>query len=228
MKPGDDVAASAKTRKENSKANIKPMHGEPHTHDTMPSCTPDTDSRGHLPRLAPEAYRGLAMVHWSMSLDGRFAGWLDDTSHAWMRELALHTAVRYDLLIPAYCAMPDHLHLLAVGTSSASDQKQGMAFLRRHLNDLLATRYRARLQRQSYDNVLREQDRERGAFQKVAFYVLENPVRKGLVASANQWPSSGCIVPGHPGWNVFHSDYWDCFWREYATRHDGGGRKPAR
>lgn len=171
---------------------------------------------GHLPRLQPEAYRGYAMVHWTMSLLNRTDGWLDETSHARFRELALHTAAGNHFLIPAYCVMPNHVHLLTVGVRAESDQKRGMAFLRRQFNDLLTTRYRARLQKQAYDNVLREKDRERGAFQSVAHYILENPVRAGLVKVAGDWSFSGCVAPGHPGWDVFHPKYWETFWKVYA------------
>jgi putative transposase len=183
------------------------------------------NQHAHLPRLVGAAYRGLAMVHWTMTLADRAAQEPDEAYHARFRELLLHTAIRYDVLYPAYCLMIDHLHVLAVGTVEAgSDQKLAMTFLRRHLNELLATRYRARLQKQAYDNVLREKERERGAFQVVAFYILENPVRKGLAASADQWGFSGCMVPGHPSWNVFHPEYWPCFWKAYEKAIEAGRR----
>ncbi len=35
-----------------------------------------TEPHGSLPRLGPEAYRGLACVHWSMTIDDRKTGWL--------------------------------------------------------------------------------------------------------------------------------------------------------
>jgi putative transposase len=35
------------------------------------------NQRNHLRRLDPEFYRGDAMVHWSLTMRDRKAGWLD-------------------------------------------------------------------------------------------------------------------------------------------------------
>jgi putative transposase len=176
---------------------------------------------GHLPRLSREHYRGYAMVHWSMTLEKRFDRWLDDVSHCRFREIVLHSIVRYRLLCPAYCLMPDHMHMMLLGVDQTSDQQLAVAFIRRFLNKLLSARYDARLQREPYDHVLREKDRERNAFSATAFYVLENPVREGLVKTASEWQYGGCIVPGHPDWDVFHPKYWETFWILYAKRRGG-------
>jgi len=156
------------------------------------------------------------MVHWTMNLRDRHREWLDDVSHAKLRELLLHMATMYGISVSVYCAMPDHTHLLWLGLRLNSDQLNACEFFRRHVNDMLATRYQARLQKQAYDHVLREKERERGPFEKIAFYILENPVRAGLVATAQNWPCSGCIVAGHPSWSVFHENYWETFWNWYA------------
>jgi hypothetical protein len=170
----------------------------------------------HLPRLSHEHYQQFAMVHWTMGFRGDAGNWLEEFSHSHVRELLLHTAVLYRLACPVYCLMPDHLHVLLVGLHVEADQRLAVAFFRRHLNSMLTTRYHARLQKQAYDNVLRERDRERGAFQKLAWYVLENPVEAGLTKDADSWPFSGCVVPGHPGWTVFHDEYWESFWKWYG------------
>ena len=66
----------------------------------------------HLPRLAPEAYRGFAVVQWTLTLERRATGWLDDRFHLHFRELLLHAAAREGLFCPVYVLMPDHMHLL--------------------------------------------------------------------------------------------------------------------
>ena len=169
-------------------------------------------SHRHLPRLTAAAYQRNAIIHWSMTLHNRETGWLAPLFHATFRELLLHTLVRHDLFCPAYCLMPDHLHLLWMGTSPASDQRQAAKFFRTQMDRLLAPR---KLQRQAHDHVLREQDRQRGAFQKIAFYILENPVRAGLVAAASAYPFSGVLIPGYPDLDVFSAEHWDLFWRLY-------------
>lgn len=158
------------------------------------------------------------MVHWTMGFRGNAVDWLEDYSHSYMRELLLHTAVNYHLACPVYCFMPEHLHLVLVGLRPEADQRLAVAFLRRHANEMFATRYHVRLQKQAYDNVLRERDRERGAFQSLAYYVLENPVEGGLVEESQTWLFSGCVIPGHPAWNVFHEKYWESFWGWYVEQ----------
>lgn len=171
----------------------------------------------HLPRLDHAHYRGLAIVHWVHTTADRKTGWLDDVLHAGFREVLLHAAVRYELLCSVYCLMPDHMHILWMGAAMTSDQQNACAFLRRHMNTLLRPRG-VTLQKQAYDHVLREQERERNAFERTAWYVMENPVRAGLVKDRTEWPYCGCVVPGFPDWEVRDEAYWPRFWREYERR----------
>ncbi|MBP9902180.1 MAG: hypothetical protein KBH45_12015, partial [Verrucomicrobia bacterium] len=113
----------------------------------------------HLPRLAPEFYRGFAVVQWTIPLEHRATGWLDETFHLHFRELLLHAAAREGLFCPVYVLMPDHLHLLWMGLRGDSDQRNAMIFLRKHLAAELARRsptgVEFELQKQSHDSVLR-------------------------------------------------------------------------
>jgi REP element-mobilizing transposase RayT len=172
---------------------------------------------GHLPRLAREFYQRDAIVHWTLTLQDRATGWLKDSFHSDFRELMLHAAVRESLLCPTYCLMLDHLHLVWMGTNRESDQLKGMAFLRTHLEPLLTPH---RFQHQPYDNVLRDKERERGAFAKVCSYILANPQRKELVKKPHDWRFRGAIVPGYPRLDPFEDDYWEKFWRIYGRRFE--------
>lgn len=103
-----------------------------------PAAHPPSPHRGHLPRLAPEFYRGFAVVHWVMTVDRRATGWLDALRHAQFREALLHTMVRYDMLCPTYCLMPDHAHFVWMGIAPLADQRSAATFCRRATNRLLA------------------------------------------------------------------------------------------
>ena len=132
--------------------------------------------------------------------------------HEW-RHLLLHACARYSLASPTYTLMPDHMHLLWLGLQeNGSDQRIAMEFLRKQLRPHLAP---AVWQPQSYDHVLREHERERGAFQAAAQYVLENPVRAGLASRWQTYPYVGCCIPGYPDLTPRTPDYWDRFWRRY-------------
>lgn len=179
--------------------------------------------RKHLPRLAPEFYRGVAVVHWVMTVDDRRTGWISHLVHAKFREALMHTLVRHELLCPAYCLMPDHVHLIWTGTSSATDQKLAAAFFRKLTNPLFAP---GRWQPQAYDHVLREGERKRGAFQSACQYVMENPVRKNLSEKWGAYSFSGALLPGFPDLDPRREDFWSVFWKVYNRRVAGDSPAP--
>jgi len=183
----------------------------------VPRSTPsEADARlhkGRLRRLDPLAYAGRACVHWTMSLEKRASGWLDDLMHARLREILLHVCARYSLACPVYCLMPDHSHFLIMGIGEHADQRLAIRMLRRQWTPLLP--HGMELQRQSYDHVLREDERVRGAFESVVHYILENPVRAGLAAEFSAWPYAGSLVPGFPSLNPRAAEFWTSFWLAY-------------
>jgi putative transposase len=83
----------------------------------------------YLPRLNREHYQGDAVIHWTLTVFDRKTGWLDDLFHLKFREMLLHAAARESLFCPAYCLMPDHIHLMWMGLRRDTDQKNGMSFL---------------------------------------------------------------------------------------------------
>jgi REP element-mobilizing transposase RayT len=181
----------------------------------------------HLPRLPRPYYQAFAVVHWTITLEHRAQGWLDASIHARFRELTLHTAAREGLFCPAYVLMPDHMHLVWMGLRLASDQINGMRFLRRYLQQELVRRNSAtappvRLEKQAHDTVLREEERKRGAFASACIYVLNNPVRAGLVARARDWSWLGAVVPGYPDVHPLDDDYWPLFWKLYEQQREPG------
>jgi hypothetical protein len=181
---------------------------------------PDND---YLKRLPPEYYRGQAYVHWSLTMEDRKTGWLVAIFYYKFRELLTHTMFRYGLCCPIYCLMPEHMHLLWVGILDGSDQRNAMKFFRGRLNPVLA-KLDAHLQFQPYEHVLREEERERTAFEDVAEYIARNPERRGLVKPDRfaDYQFTGCLVPGYPDLRPFQDGYWDLFWRLYSRLRTQG------
>jgi REP element-mobilizing transposase RayT len=128
-----------------------------------------------------------------------------------------HAAAREGLLCPAYCLMPDHLHLVWMGLRLNTDQLKGMTFLRSYLEPALSP---AKFQPQAHDAVLRKEQRKRNAFAKVCFYITANPLRAELVGQPEKWQYTGCIVPGYPMLNLFAEGYWPKFWKLYSRLRD--------
>jgi putative transposase len=170
--------------------------------------------RGRLSRLDAGYYRGRAFVHWSMTIEHRATGWLSELHHAKIRELLCHALSRHHIICPAYCLMPEHGHFLWMGTSDGSDQKLAAALFREGWNAELR-RSNNELQKQPFDHVLDEAERGRGAFTAVAHYILQNPVRAGLMGKWQDYRFLGALVPGYPSLNPRDEDFWERFWRIY-------------
>ena len=175
----------------------------------------EPNRHGHLPRLPKESYQGRATVHWTMCIRDRAADWLTDLFHARFREVLVHACHRYQIACPMFCLMPDHAHLLAQGISDDADQSLFSRFLRGRWNALLSPLGRE-LQRQAYDHVLREEELEKDAFEAVAFYIAENPVRAGLVQAAGDWPFAGTMLPGYPDLDIRREGDWELYWKLIA------------
>ncbi len=174
----------------------------------------------YLPRLKREFYQADAVVFWTLPVAHRQSGWLDHSFHAAFREMMLHAAAREGLLCPAYCLMPNHVHLVWMGIRKQADQRNGMKFLRAQLGPFLKP---AKFQHQPHDHVLTAEERQRRAFSLAcADYVLLNPFKGGLVKAPPDWPYLGAVVPGYPRLNPFEPDYWPWFWKHYLSVREPG------
>lgn len=107
-------------------------------------------------------------------------------------DLLIEKASTLGVTLHAYCFMPDHVHLLISPSTTISI----IEFIRRFKS--LSTRlawdrghHGLLWQRGSYDRFLRGDDDQR----RVVEYMLNNPVRAGLVAEADAYPFSGWRRP---------------------------------
>jgi putative transposase len=180
--------------------------------------------KGNLARLEKQLYQGHAVVFWTNTLEERARGWLSPSFHCSFRELMLHAAAREDLFCPAYCLMPDHLHLIWMGMRRESDQLNAMKFLRTYLEPSLSGG--RKWQHQTHDHVLRGKERMRNAFASFCFYTLANPVRAGLVKRESEWPYNGAVVPGYPTVHPLADGYWELFWKLHLERRNSQSPSP--
>ena len=189
----------------------------------METKDPYAGRNDYLKRLPAEHYRGQAYVHWSMTMQDRKTGWLIPTFHYKFREILTHTMFRYGVCCPIYCCMPDHLHLLWIGILDGSDQRTAAKYFRKKLNPVLE-KLGCQLQRQPYDHVLREEERERTAFEDVVEYIARNAERRNLVPPDHfrDYSFTGCLVPGYPELTLWQPDYWERFWRTYSYLRQHG------
>src|SRR3989304_5093378 len=103
----------------------------------LPEPRPRSAFSHYLPRLKRVFYQADAVVFWTLPVSHRRQGLLTAGFHAAFREMMLHAVAREGLLCPAYCLMPDHLHLVWMGIRREADQRNGMKFLRAQLGPVL-------------------------------------------------------------------------------------------
>jgi len=86
--------------------------------------------------------------------------------------------------------MPDHLHLLVEAKSDASDGRDFIKRARQYSGFYYSKAFGAKLwQRYGYDHVLRDEEKTI----IVARYILQNPLRAGLVKRIEDYPFVGSL-----------------------------------
>jgi len=144
-----------------------------------------TGNPGHLKTFD---YIGLHRYFLTFCTHERQKRFVDEQRVDVVREQILRAATDESFAVTAYCFMPDHVHLLVEASSDASNclrfikcAKQLSGFhYREHFGERLWQRY-------GYERTLRSQD----ATLAVAKYIVENPVRAGLVENPDDYPFSG-------------------------------------
>ena len=136
------------------------------------------------PRLNPAFYIGLRRYFLTFCTDWR-RRWFTkrdvvDPVHAQI----LHVGIEMQMEEIAYCFMPDHVHLLVEGCTAGADcpafvhkakQRTGFTFAREHGERLWAPSF--------YDRILRDEDPSLPFIR----YIIENPVRAGLVREVEDY-----------------------------------------
>jgi len=106
----------------------------------------------------------------------------------WLVDILRKQSRTFRFKIWAYCFMPDHLHLLLEG----GDVNSGLKKFISSYKQLSSFYYKKRVGKQLwqinyYDHVLRREEDN----MNVAYYIFNNPVRKGIVDDFKQYKFIG-------------------------------------
>jgi REP element-mobilizing transposase RayT len=105
----------------------------------------------------------------------------------------LQTSTAHEVAVFAYCLMPDHIHLVTEGRSQEADCLVFTKIFKQRTAFRWKREQGQKLWQESFhDHVLRDSEDTRA----VVRYVLENPVRAGLVGSPREFPYLGSLVYG--------------------------------
>ena len=134
-----------------------------------------------------------AFGRWDAALDvlDNSPRWLTDPQVAAVVVEALHYRHGrvYDLLV--FCVMPNHVHLVCTPLQCEDGTYHTLHRILQSLKRHTARQANKTLRRQgafwqaeSYDHVVRDQDE----LERIAQYVINNPVKAGLVSDWQAWP----------------------------------------
>ncbi len=91
----------------------------------------------------------------------------------------------------AYCVMPEHLHLLIEGIDDKADMRGFISLFKQKTGYEYKRRYRKRLwQINYYEHILRRNEDT----MEIAYYIFNNPVRKGIVGDFREYPCLGSFI----------------------------------
>ena len=145
-----------------------------------------------LKRKRYDAYK-LQFKRWDDFLDTNLLNepyWLKQAPLALLNSDAIHfyNGKRYQLL--AFCIMPNHIHLLFNLLPGAPVLSKVMQDLKKytavHGNRLLGRTGRF-WETESYDHIVRDSE-----FERILMYILNNPVKAGLVQDWEDWNWTYC------------------------------------
>jgi REP element-mobilizing transposase RayT len=144
-------------------------------------------------RLPKEFYKGQVSVAFTLCLKGDVAAGFSlresEIVNIFIGILA-SVVTEAECIVPVYCFMPDHQHLIITGVQKNSDIWKAITSYKQKTGFWMSeNKVNVRWQKDFYDHVIR---RYEDIVTQVK-YILDNPSRKGLVSSWEEYPFKGSI-----------------------------------
>jgi len=153
--------------------------------------TTDLKHRKSSPRIKGFDYKGILAYSITCCTQDNHNIFIAEEPFRLVFNLLLEDAEKEKFLVHTYCFMPDHLHFLLIGNDVESSLLGMMRRFKQRSDYHFQERFGTKLwQRSYYDHAVRKED----DIEVVARYILENPVRKGLVEDFMRYPFSGSVV----------------------------------
>ena len=139
-------------------------------------------------RLPREHYRGRVSAEFTLCLERRSVFFTTSSLVGVFVDL-LGKIAEKRLFFAIYCFMPDHVHMIFLGGRDDAEVLRGAEDFKQVTGYWLASHYpEVKWQKSFHDRIIRT--RELAASVR---YVLDNPVRKGLVRSWMEYSFTGAI-----------------------------------
>jgi putative transposase len=145
------------------------------------------------PRLKDFDYRGTYAYFITILTNSRATYFKETKVVKGVINILNEIAISEKFKVLTYCFMPDHLHLLIIGADDLSDLRKFMSLFKQKSGYWFKKNYEENLWHLSYyDHVLRKEEN----IESIASYILENPVRKGLVSDPREYAFSWSFYQG--------------------------------
>jgi REP element-mobilizing transposase RayT len=150
-------------------------------------------------RLPEQLYRGFHVVPFTACLKNKSEFFTRTDLFKTFEGILLSEMSRFESGAEIYLFMPDHFHALLRGESESADVLKAMREFKRKTGFWLSRNYESiHWQKDFYDHILRGNE-EVGTHVR---YILNNPVRKGLVGSWKEYPFKGSTVHRLDEWDL--------------------------
>jgi putative transposase len=141
-------------------------------------------------RLPRECYRGRVTVAFTACIKERRSPFREARVVKQFLELLQKSVEKNLCLVPIYCFMPDHLHLILQGLEDSADTWKAMVDFKQQSGYWFGRNLpQFAWQKDFYDHVIRAHE-DLGAQIR---YFADNPVRKALVPVWSDYPFTGAI-----------------------------------
>jgi len=146
-----------------------------------------TEKNHRLPR---EYYLGEITTAFTLCVQNKQPLFLDPAVVHDFIKVLITTLEHSNCIAPAYCFMPDHLHIILTGKAVDSDLWKTVVSYKQQTGYWLSRNMPAiGWQKDFYDHIIRSE----ATIATQVRYILDNPVRKGLVSSWQDYPYKGSI-----------------------------------
>ena len=149
-------------------------------------------------RLPGDLYCGLNVVSITACVADRVSFFVTPELFTACEEMLLGTLRQYECEAEVYVFMPDHLHMVIRGESETADVLRTMKLFKQRTGFWLSRNHPpVHWQKNYYDHLLRKDEE----LVKHILYILNNPVRKGIVSNWQQYPFKGSTVHNLDEWD---------------------------
>jgi REP element-mobilizing transposase RayT len=139
-------------------------------------------------RLPRESYRGRISAAFTLCITGRKPFFIDANIVRIFVEFLRGVAEKHTFQA-IYCFMPDHSHLILLGTSDESDVLRGVEVFKQVTGFWLrAHGAETKWEKSFHDRIIRLHE-----LGTIIRYILDNPVRKGLISNWREYPFTGAV-----------------------------------